>query len=76
MEALLKIINEVLVGKGQAPINSINENTHLRNDLGLDSFDLAELTVRVEEAFGVDIFADGIVNLVGEITAKLKQSEA
>lgn len=71
MDALLKIINEVLEGKGQNPVSSINENTLLRNDLGFDSFDLAELTVRIEEAFGVDIFSDGLVNTVGEIFNKL-----
>jgi acyl carrier protein len=64
---LLKIINTVLIGKGSQPIDAIRSDTHLRNDLGFDSFDLAELTVRVEEAYGVDIFADGIVNTVGEI---------
>lgn len=64
---LLHIINTVLTGKGAAPVLAISAQTHLRHDLGFDSFDLAELTVRVEEAYGVDIFAEGIVNTVGEI---------
>lgn len=71
MDELLKVINEVLTGKGQQPVASINKDTLLRNDLGFDSFDLAELTVRIEEAFGVDIFSDGLVNTVGEILNKL-----
>jgi len=73
MDELLRIVNQVLEGKGHAHVNSISENTHLRNDLGLDSFDLAELTVRIEEEYEIDIFSDGLVNTVGEIMNKLKQ---
>ena len=43
----------------------------LREDIGFDSLDLAELTVRIEEAFEVDVFADGLVSTIGEIEAKL-----
>ena len=43
----------------------------IRADLGLTSFDLAELTVRIEDEFDIDIFEDGLVNTVGEIYAKL-----
>ena len=44
---------------------------HLRNDIGLDSLDLAELTVRIEAEFDIDIFENGIVNTVGEVIDKL-----
>ena len=43
----------------------------LRKDLGFDSFDLAELTVLVEDEFGIDIFADGLVDTIQEVEAKL-----
>lgn len=49
----------------------IDNNTSLKNDLGLDSLSLAELTVYIEDEFGVDIFEDGIVETVGEIYEKL-----
>jgi len=52
-------------------VTSISENTQLRKDLGFDSLDLAELTVRIEAVFKVDIFEDGIVNTVGEILVKI-----
>ena len=45
----------------------------LREDLGLTSFDLAELTVRIEDEYGIDIFETGLVNTVGEIYAKLQK---
>jgi len=50
---------------------TLNEGDKLRDDLGLTSFDLAELTVRIEDEFDIDIFEDGLVNTVGEIYAKL-----
>ena len=46
---------------------------HLRNDIGFDSLDLAELTVRIEAEYDIDIFEEGIVNTVGEILNKLKE---
>jgi acyl carrier protein len=49
----------------------IDNNTSLKNDLGLDSLSLAELTVYIEDEFGIDIFEDGIVETVGEIYEKL-----
>lgn len=71
MENLLSIINTVLENRGKATVESINENSSLKNDCGLDSLDLAELTVRIEAEYDVDIFEDGIVTTVGEILSKL-----
>ena len=68
---LLSLINTVLINRGKNTVTSISENTELRTDLGFDSLDLAELTVRIEAAFDVDIFEDGIVNTVGEILKKI-----
>ena len=56
MEKLLSIINTVLENRGKTTVASINADTSLRNDLGLDSLDLAELTVRIESEYDVDIF--------------------
>lgn len=71
MDKLLLIINTVLNNRGKATVESINENSSLKNDCGLDSLDLAELTVRIEAEYDVDIFEDGIVTTVGEILEKL-----
>ena len=46
---------------------------HLRKDIGFDSLDLAELTVRIEAEYDIDIFEDGIVNTVGEILKKMEE---
>ena len=66
-ELLLLKINEVLEGKNMPILTEINSDTVLRDGLGLDSFDLAELTVRIEEETDIDIFSNGIVSTVGEI---------
>jgi acyl carrier protein len=72
MEELLKIINIVLNNKGKEAISKIDAKMKLRNDLGFNSLDLAELTVRIEEEFGVDIFEDGFVFTINDILSKIK----
>lgn len=71
-EKILEIINTVLDNRDKKKIISLNPETHLRNDIRFDSLDLAELTVRIEAEYDIDIFEDGIINTVGEIFEKLK----
>lgn len=70
-EKVLEIINQIRESKDQAVIPQLIPSDNLRNDLGFTSFDLAELTVRLEDEFGIDIFEDGLVATVGEILVKL-----
>lgn len=70
---LLEIINTILLNRGKKQMESISENMTLRNDLEFDSLDLAELTVRLEVKYGVDIFEEGIVNTVEEVLARLSE---
>lgn len=64
-------LNEVLLVSERAPVNRLEPTMRLRQDLGLDSLELAELTVRLEAEFGVDIFRDGLVNTVAEVLDRL-----
>ncbi len=73
MEKLARIIGDILANKGAEAYGRLSPSTDLRVDLGFDSFDMAELTVHVEDAFGVDIFEDGIVRTVGEICGKIEK---
>ena len=66
---VLEVINDIRASKNMEAVVTLNEGDKLRDDLGLTSFDLAELTVRIEDEFDIDIFEDGLV--VGEIYAKL-----
>ena len=70
-EKLLKIINSIKKNKQDKPVESLTKEMRLREDLNLDSFDLAELTVKIEDEFDIDIFEDGLVLTVGEILNKL-----
>ena len=72
-EKILSIINEIRESKEQDILKTLSENTRLREDLQFTSFDLAEITVKIEDEFDIDIFEDGLVNTVGEILAKLEK---
>lgn len=72
-EKVLAIINEIRENQGLNKLDNIKETDTLRDQLGFSSFDLAELTVRIEDEFDIDIFEDGLVNTVGEIYSKLNK---
>ena len=72
-EKVLEIINQIRASKDLTTVLTLKESDDLRNDLDLTSFDLAELTVRIEDEFDIDIFEDGLVNTIGEVLAKLEK---
>ena len=69
---VIDILNGIVSAKDNKIDFDINSDTKLREDLNLTSFDLAELTVKIEDEFDIDIFEDGLVSTVGEIFAKLE----
>ncbi len=73
IDKLLIIVNTVRENKGLQPIPDLRPEQDLRTDLSFDSLDLAELTVRVEKEFGIDIFADSFVLTVSDILKKLQK---
>jgi acyl carrier protein len=73
IEQIKKVIKEIIEDNGEELTVEITKETQLR-DLGLTSFDLATLTVKIEDEFDVDIFEDGIVSTVGEIVAILEEN--
>jgi acyl carrier protein len=64
---LLGCLNEALRHKRRPELTGVEGDPNLRDDLKLDSLDLAELTVRIEERFGVDVFEAGVVARYREI---------
>lgn len=70
-EKVLEIINEIQLSKDAKPFSELKDSDRLRDDLALTSFDLAELTVKLDDEYNIDIFEDGIVNTVGEVYKKL-----
>ena len=72
-DEILKIINKIRAAKNLASIDELRPQDRLRDDLGFTSFDLAELTVNIEDKYDIDIFEDGLVDTVGEILNKLEK---
>ena len=70
-EKVKEIIIIVLENSSLSTDTSIAKDTNLRDDLGLDSIALAELAVRIEDEFDVDVFEDGLVHTVEEILNKI-----
>tara|TARA_B100001057_G_scaffold144698_1_gene144636 strand:- start:3764 stop:3988 length:225 start_codon:yes stop_codon:yes gene_type:complete len=71
LEKIKKIINKIQSENDIVITQKINIKSSLVNDLGLDSIMLAQLTVEIEDEFGVDIFEDSIVSSISEILEKL-----
>ena len=57
-EKILTIINDIRLSKDLPVLESISEESSLRDDLGLTSFDLAELTVNIAGQHADDSAAD------------------
>jgi len=71
MDKLYEIINEVLDDNHLNQFSNFDDSMNLKDDLGMDSFMLAELTVAIEDEFGVDIFKNDMVFTIGDIKNKL-----
>ena len=56
--------------------NDITEDTSFKDDLGLDSLDLFELAMAIEEEFGVEIPQEELENIVtvGDAVEFLKEN--
>ena len=68
--SLLELINEVL---DENPLPTIHPDMHLRNDIGMDSLDLAHLTVLIEDEYGVDIFEETNIYTISDILEKINE---
>ena len=68
---LLRLVNHVRQNKGQPALTALAGDLNVRSDLHFDSLDLAELTVRIEERFGIDVFEEGVVHRWSEIRARV-----
>ncbi len=57
---------------------SLSGETSFKEDLEADSLDIVEMTIRVEEAFGVTIDDDEVVNLetISDVIALIEKSKS
>ena len=75
--SIYSIINETIEGLDVIQSSNkpkINNNSVLQDDLGLDSLSLAELAVRIEMKFGVDVFENFVPTTVGDVINELDVS--
>lgn len=70
-EKILQILAEI----AGADAASISENTRLADDLGLTSFDLADVVVSIEDEYGVSIPDEVFptLHMVGDVFAAAKK---
>lgn len=72
---LRREINAILRRKpGGEPVEELPADASLTEDIGLESLDLAELTVKIEEEYGVDVFEDEVVDEVSEVLEKIRNA--
>ena len=71
LQKVIEIIKKIQSENNLMTSQKIEIDSSLVNDLGLDSIMLAQLTVEIEDEFGVDIFENSIVSSVSEILEKL-----
>ena len=78
-EKILSFLEEILGDTDNPSLSKLDDgkkdNLHLRDDLGLTSFDLATLTVMIEEEYDIDIFEGRIIYTLNEILEILKEAE-
>ena len=68
---VIEMIKEIMEENGID--TEITLDSKLKDDLGLDSFSLALLTVKIEDEFDVDIFEDSFPQTLSEIMEILKR---
>lgn len=72
---MLEKIKEIIVQFADVSPDDITENSTLRADLGLSSFDIVNLSVALEEVFEVEFEESEIptLNTVGDIIVSIEE---
>ncbi len=73
---MLDQIKELLATSLSIDADSITEASSFSEDLGIDSLDIVELLMSVEEEFGVNIEPDPSIATVGDLIAKIEELRA
>ncbi len=73
---MLDQIKEILATSLSIDADSITEASSFSEDLGIDSLDIVELLMSVEEEFGVNIEPDPSIATVGDLMAKIEELRA
>jgi len=73
---MLNKIREILVEQLNLKPEEITENASFKDDLGVDSLDLFELVMSLEEEYGFEIPAEDMadLNTVGDVIRYLEEN--
>lgn len=73
-EKIKNMIHQILIDNSEEELfKNYSEDADLKDDLGLDSFNLALLTVQIEDEFNIDVFDNGYIpKTVGDIIRQLQ----
>ena len=69
---LYNIINNILRINGKQVFDNLKLDDKLKDDLGMDSVEMVDLVVSIEDEFEVDIFESGSVDTVNDIFELIK----
>lgn len=74
---MLEKMKEIIAEFSEFNPEEINEETTLRGDLGLNSFDLVNMTVMIEEEYGVEIKETKlpVLHTVGDIMKYIEKNK-
>ncbi len=75
LSSILSVIDTVYKSTHHKLLHEIVLETKLREDLDFDSLDLAELSIRLEEKFGSNVFHGKLPTTVGEIANRLTNNK-
>lgn len=70
---MLDKIKKILADNLSIDADSITEASSFADDLGIDSLDVVELLMNVEEEFGVSIEPDPSIATIGDLMAKIEE---
>ncbi|MCQ2525996.1 MAG: acyl carrier protein [Lachnospiraceae bacterium] len=75
---MLEKLTELIVEKLDVDAEKVTNETSFKEDLEIDSLDLFDLVMNVEEAFGVEIPSEDLENIktVGDMVAYLESHGA
>lgn len=72
-KTMLDQIKELLANSLSIDTDSVTEATSFSGDLGIDSLDIVELLMSVEEEFGVNMEPDPSIVTVGDLITKIEE---
>ena len=54
-DEVLLSVRQIVAECAQVPIDAVTEEVHLENDLGCDSLTVMEITMKIEDRFGIAV---------------------